>query len=306
MQKINNLKIFTNINENIPKNCLVSVGFFDGVHLGHQYIINELKQRASSLGKEELLITMWPHPAFYFGGEIKLLTTLEEKIEKLEKLSLKNLLILEFNSNLADKTSEEFINDILVEKVGASEIIMGYNNSFGHKRDSAKEIKTDLIKISRLNKFELPNASDISSSIIRKKLEQGLVDEVFQLLGCEYSITGVVEDGYKNGRKIGFPTANLGSIDNNKLIPSNGVYIVEVNIGNKWLPAMLNIGTRPSFDGKDTSVEFHVLDFNRDLYSQKITVKFLKHVRSERKFDDINSLIDQLYKDKEITQSYFS
>ncbi|MDR2011235.1 MAG: riboflavin biosynthesis protein RibF [Bacteroidales bacterium] len=298
------MKIFTNINENITKNCFISVGFFDGVHLGHSYIISQLQEYANRAGTEEMLVTLWPHPKHYFGNNIKLLTTLEEKIEILRELKLKNLLILEFNRDICGKSGMEFIQDIILGQLNAGAIIMGYNNSFGRKDQNSNTYPAD-IEIIKLKEFTLTGNKKISSSIIRKLLEQGLVDQANELLGYEFILSGIIEHGYKIGRKLGFPTANLGGIDKDKLIPANGVYIAEVEINDDWYPAMLNIGTRPTFNGTEKTIEFHVLNYNGDMYDERVTVKFVKKIREERKFDDADKLISQLHQDREITQKYF-
>lgn len=300
------MKVFTNINENIPKNCVVTIGFFDGVHLGHKYLIQKIIQKASHNNVEELVITLWPHPAVVFGKPIKLLNSLEEKIDHFRKEGVKNLLVLEFNREIASLSAGRFINEILVEKLGASEVIMGYNNSFGNKESAYIDNIVTLIPVDRLEKFVLPGFEKLNSSQIRECLSVGNVDRANNMLGYNYYLSGKIVDGYKIGRKIGFPTANMELFNNDKLIPANGVYIIKVSVLGKVFPAMLNIGSRPSFNGNEITIEFHILDFDGDLYNEKVTIMFYEKIRDEIKFDNIDELIKQLELDKRKTKAFFS
>ncbi|MDD2633892.1 MAG: riboflavin biosynthesis protein RibF [Bacteroidales bacterium] len=299
------MKIYTNINENIPKNCVSTVGFFDGVHLGHRFLINKLQETAISKGTDDLVISLWPHPSIHFGRPIKLLSTFDEKLQLLESLGVKNLLVLEFNDNLANTGSHKFTNELLIKKLSVSELIIGYNNSFGKKADTDFDDIQTYIPVSFLKEFTLENQKKVNSSIIRTLIEKGQIEDANSFLGYNYSIAGVVVSGYKIGRTIGFPTANIGNIEDYKQIPSNGVYICIAQVNNNNFPAMLNIGTRPSFDGKELSVEFHIPNFTDDLYGQEVRISFLKKIRKEIKFDKLDDLIAQLHKDKEDTLEYF-
>ncbi len=303
--KILVLNIYTNINEIIPKNCVASIGFFDGVHKGHEYIVNELQKKAKERGVEELLISLWPHPSILFNRPIKLLSTYEEKIKLFKLINVKNLLFLDFNHEIASLSKYDFTKNILQDKLGISELIMGYNNSIGKKDSNHNDSRKIDLPFSRLKKIQIAG-KDVNSSIIRTLISEGKVEESELMLGYPYEITGKIISGYKIGRRIGFPTGNLGKIDEYKLIPDNGVYIAEVFVNNKWLPAMLNIGTRPSFDGKEQSIEFNILNFNSDLYDKTISVRFRKRIRAEIKFDNIDKLVEQLNNDREETIKFFS
>ena len=303
MQKVFDLKIYTNINENIPKNCVATIGFFDGVHNGHKFIFNKLQQKASESGVEELLISLWPHPAIFFNRPIDLLTTYEEKIELFKEIGIKNVLILNFNQELAQMSQEVFTNGFLIKKLKISELIMGYNNSFGTKND-ATDFTNLTVPVTKTKKI-LINGHDVNSSSIRELLKKGNVEDSEELLGYSYYLTGKVISGYQIGRKLGFPTANIGEINDLKLIPANGVYIAEVKHKEEWLPAMLNIGIRPSFDGNLRSIEFHIPKFNENLYDKTITIRFRKRIRDEIKFPGIDDLIVQLRKDRKETISFF-
>ncbi|MDD2385748.1 MAG: riboflavin biosynthesis protein RibF [Bacteroidales bacterium] len=299
------MKIYTNINENIPKNCISTIGFFDGVHLGHQFLIKHLQEKAFFAGIEDLVISLWPHPSIHFGRPIKLLSTYSEKIKLFESIGVKNLLILDFNNELANTGGKKFTDEFLIKKLTISELVMGYNNSFGKKGDTDFDNIKKSIPVSFPQEFTFANNIKVNSSTIRIFLENGEVEDANKFLGYNFSITGSVVSGYQIGRTIGFPTANLGNIDEYKLIPANGVYICTANVNNKSLPAMLNIGTRPSFNGQQLGLEFHIPDFNSDLYGHEIQINFLKRIRSEIKFDTVDDLIVQLNKDKEDTQAYF-
>lgn len=308
------MKVFTNINENIdfaesinlvPGNCFASVGFFDGVHLGHKYVIEQLQAAATGSNTEELLVTLWPHPSIYFNNPVNLLTTLEEKIKILRNAGLRNLLILNFDTELANMPKTEFVKKILIGQLSVCGIVMGYNNSFGSKEKAGLEIDRNLVKILKLPEFTLPDEPKVSSSIIRRYLEEGMVKEASNLLGYYFMISGYVEYGYQIGRKLGFPTANLSRIENYKLIPADGVYIAEVKIDGDWLPAMLNIGKRPTFNGNERTIEFHILNYEGDLYNRNLSVRFIRRIRGEIKFDNTNKLVEQLNSDREVTRLFF-
>lgn len=300
------MKVFTNINENIPKNCVVTVGFFDGVHKGHRYLLDSLVKEAVSSGNEELVITLWPHPAVVFGKTVDLLTTLEEKTELIRQSGIRNLLILKFDKELAALSAGRFVNEILHDGLHCSEVIMGYNNSFGSKNQSEADATEPLLQLKRLDKFEMELYDNVNSSQIRECLQNGNVESAAEMLGYNYRLRGKIVNGYKIGRKIGFPTANLGEYSQDKIIPANGVYIVKAKTEDQLYPAMLNIGFRPSFNGSERSVEFHIPDFEGDLYDAEVEIEFFKRLREEKKFNDINDLINQLKLDKEETKAFFS
>ncbi len=299
------MKVFTNINENIPKNCVVTVGFFDGVHHGHRYLLDSLVKQARNSGNEELVITLWPHPAVVFGKNVDLLNTLDEKIELIKQSGVRNLLILDFNLEIAALSTTMFVNEILYSALGCSKVLMGYNNSFGSKKNVDPVGLIPLIETVRLEKYDVDDYTNINSSQIRECLLNGKIENASKMLGYNYRLSGKVVSGYKIGRKIGFPTANIGDYNKDKIIPAFGVYIVKAHIGEKTYPAMLNIGVRPSFDGTDRTIEFHIPDFDGDLYGIEVEIEFFKRLREEKKFSDINDLIHQLNIDKEETKSFF-
>ncbi len=298
------MKIYTNINEKIIKNCVATIGFFDGVHNGHKYIIEQVQNSAKKRGVEDLIISLWPHPNIIFKKPIELLSTYEEKIELFKRFNVKNLLFFEFNNKTAQMSKKDFVQDILINKLNISELLVGYNNSFGNK-ELNKDDEDINITTSRLEKM-LYNDKEVNSSIIRKLLKNGQVDDAGELLGYFYKLSGTIVSGYRNGRKIGFPTANISVNDKMKLIPDKGVYIVEALIEDKWYPAMLNIGNRPSFNGTTESIELHIPNFSSNLYNKELTIRFRKKIRDEKQFSNIELLIKQLHKDKQQTMDFFA
>jgi riboflavin kinase / FMN adenylyltransferase len=300
------LKVFTNINENIPKNCVASIGFFDGVHNGHLYLLEKLLVYANENNCENLIITLWPHPAMFFGKSVSLLNTLEEKTFLLEKAGVENLLILPFNKEIASMSNYDFAKTILHEELACNSLLMGYNNSFGNKNTAQVPDCELAIPVKRLTKFETEEFNNINSSQIRKCLQSGSVDKASGMLGYNYRLKGQIVSGYRIGRTIGFPTANVGNYDSDKILPANGVYIINAHIGESKYKAMLNIGTRPTFDGKEKSIEFHIPDFDGDLYNSCVEIEFLVKLRDEVKFADKDDLIRQLEADKKKTKAYFA
>jgi riboflavin kinase/FMN adenylyltransferase len=291
----------------VPANCVATVGFFDGIHCGHKYLIEKLKTNAKQENTKELIITMWEHPAIFFHKNIQLLTTLEEKLTLLSTLKVESLIILNFNAELANKTSKNFIKEFLIEKFKIKKLILGYNNSFGKKDDSQIE-NTNLIPIIKIDKYISENGDKISSSEIRKLIEQGNIAKANDFLGYKFNLSGIVSKGFGNGHTIGFPTANIANIEKNKIIPGTGVYITETRIENqtKNFPSITNIGYRPTFNGEKITIENHILDFDQNIYNKKITIKLLNKIRNEIKFNLKEELILQLLKDKEDAKIFFN
>lgn len=304
--KKNVLKVFTNINENIPKNSVVSIGFFDGVHKGHVYLLKQLINEANLKNQEELVITLWPHPAKYFGKSLSLLNSLDEKLKLIENLGIRNVLILDFNSELASLSADKFVEKILLNKLSCSYILMGYNNSIGNKTLVSKPESEFAIPVKRLDKFEFGDFNNINSSQIRECISKGNMERAKEMLGYNYKIDGKIISGYKIGRKLGFPTANLELSDYDKIQPANGVYIAKAHFDGNFFPAMFSKGMRPSFDGKELSLEFHIPNFQGDLYGKLVELEFFKKIRDEEKYENIEDLIAQIKKDQIETLDYFS
>ena len=299
------MKVFYEISPEIPKNCVATVGVFDGVHIGHQYIIDQVKLMAENSGFEELVITMNPHPAEFFGRKISLLSTMDEKLALFDRFGVRNLLVLNFNSEIAALSGTRFIDDILVSRLSVSRLLLGYNNSIGHKENGVSEIFSGKIPVSRLDRFHLDYSDDISSSSIRNLLANGDVSTANRFLGYKYSITGKVVHGRGVGHTIGFPTANIEISDSRKVVPANGVYVVLASVDGKCYESMLNIGYCPTFDGKSQSIELHMLGCSADLYGKEVKVSFCSRIRVEQKFNDVESLVNQLNKDRAVVEEYF-
>ncbi len=300
------MKVFKDI-DNLPnfKNAVITVGTFDGVHKGHQQILSKLTTKAKELYGESILITFHPHPRFVINPDdksLKLINTLEEKIKILKKYCIDNLVIVPFTKQFSEISAENYISDFLVKNFKPKCIAIGYDHHFGKARKGNIEMLKFFqskyhYEILRIEKEELEEIT-ISSTKIRKALNEGKVNTAFELMNHEYIIEGFVTKGKQIGRTIGFPTANILIEKDYKLIPKNGSYAVIVNIQNKEYLGMLNIGIKPTFKENKKTVEVNIFDFNEDIYGEKICIKFKYFLRDEEKFDNISSLQKQLKKDK--------
>lgn len=249
---------------------------------------------------------MWQHPQIFFGNSVKLLSSLEEKINILNNFGIDNLIILNFNKELANKSSKEFIENILKDKFKISELMLGYNNNFGCDFNNKLNLDDYNIPILRLKKFSLKNEEKISSSEVRKLIEIGNIEKANELLNYNYIISGTVEHGFEIGRTLGFPTANIIIDEKEKLIPPYGVYISKTSFDNMdFLESLLYIGIRPSFNCNLLTIENHILNFNDDLYNKKISIKIFKKIRDDIKFTNKTMLINQLKNDINTTKLFF-
>ena len=301
------MKVYNHLNEYKEAcNPVVTIGVFDGLHLGHQKILNRLLKAAEEINGEAVLLSFFPHPRMILqpdNNELRLLNTLDEKISLLHQTGIHHVILHPFDVAFSELTSEEFIREILVEKIGAKKIIIGYDHHFGKDRTGTFE---QLKKVSSKFGFELEEivAQDIenvhiSSTKIRNALAVGDVKLANQYLGYKYFLRGTVVPGDKIGRGINFPTANIYIEEKYKLIPGNGVYAVNVLLGDRKLQGMMNIGERPTIPGRDFSIEVHILDFNEEIYGQTIQVELIERIRDEKKFEDLKELKNQLIQDKE-------
>ncbi len=305
------LKIFNAIDSfQSAKKTIVTIGTFDGVHIGHQKIIERLVENAINRNAESAILTFFPHPRMVLQDqtEIRLLNTIDERTSLLEKKGLDNLIIHPFNKAFSRLTAEQFVKDILIDQLNIEKIVIGHDHRFGRNRTANID---DLIEFGETYGFEVEQISvqeiqeaSVSSTKIRIALEQGNIKLANQYLGYSYFLTGIVKKGKQLGRTIGFPTANLKIEENYKLIPKEGVYIVESNLAGKKVYGMMNIGTNPTFDESLLSIEIHFLNFDADLYDQKIQISLLKYLRPEQKFDSVPLLITQLKIDKYQTLQY--
>jgi len=305
------LKIFHSIDSfQSAKKTIITIGTFDGVHIGHQKIVNKLLENAKNRNVESAILTFFPHPRMVLQDqtEMRLLSTIDERTKLLEKNGVDNLIIHPFDKAFSRLTAEEFVKDILVNQLNVEKIVIGYDHRFGRNRTANID---DLIEFGEKYNFEVEQISvqeiqeaSVSSTKIRTALEEGNIALANQYLGYSYFLTGVVKEGKKLGRTIGFPTANLKIEENYKLIPKQGVYIIESNLNSKKVYGMMNIGTNPTFDESLLSIEIHFLDFNADLYDQKIQISILKYLRAEQKFASVALLKTQLNIDKNETLEF--
>lgn len=285
---------------------IATIGFFDGVHIGHCHLINMLKKVARERGVESCVITFDRHPRQVVQPEWcpEMLTTLEEKTQLLKATGIDRCEVLHFDREMANQSAHDFMQHTLKEKMGVSILVTGYDNRFGHNRSEGfedyvrygKEIGIEVIKGEELT----DGSNNVSSSSIRRMLKEGRIENATRCLGREYQLTGTVVGGEHIGRTIGFPTANIRPNDSSKLIPANGVYAVDVwsqagDINRER--AMLNIGTRPTFNGTATTIEVHIPHFAGNLYGSTLSIAFLRKIREERKFDSPEALVEQLNKD---------
>ena len=286
---------------------VATIGFFDGVHLGHRFLIQQVKVAATQTGWQSSIITFPVHPRQVIQSEFQpqLLSSPEEKIELLASTGVANCILLPFTRELSQLTAYEFMQ-LLYDKYKVRMLVIGYDHRFGHNRAETFE---DYCRYGRELGIHIMQASaytqeqdKVSSSAIRRALQTGDIRTATKFLGYHYYLEGTVVDGYKVGRKIGFPTANLRVDFPNKLIPSIGVYAVYVYVNGEKHKGMLNIGYRPTINnGTDLSIEVHILDFQGDIYHQKMRIEFIDFLRPEEKFNSVDELVLQMQKDKEDT-----
>jgi len=296
---------------NRDSNTVLTVGTFDGVHEGHQTIIERVVDHARELTARSMVVTFDPHPREIIHpgkGGIHLLTTIEERAELLDKLGVDIMLVIPFDRDFSLLTSEQFVRDVIYDKIGVREFVIGYDHHFGRDREGSRDTVERLGK--ELNfKVEVVEAHDIgeitvSSTQVRKALElKGDVGLATKFLSRPYRLKATVVHGDKRGKTIGYPTANLKPDKRNKVIPANGVYAVDMAIGDEVFKGMMNIGIRPTFDGSDErTLEVNLFDFERNIYGETVEVRFIKRIRDERKFQSVNELIAQLGDDKRVAQ----
>jgi riboflavin kinase/FMN adenylyltransferase len=283
---------------------VVTVGTFDGVHRGHQAILDYLLQRADERGGSSTLISFDPHPrSVVHGADVPLLTTVDERAAILQDLGLDRFVVVPFTRDFAELSAEDYVREVLVEGVGLQEITVGYDHRFGKGRAGDVDLLRRMGDVHGFDVDVIPaqHVGDdvVSSSAIRERVRSGEVEAARRLLGRPYRLSGTVERGEGRGRTLGFPTANL-RIPPAKAVPAIGVYATFVDLPDGTVqPGMLNIGRRPTFDGMDVTVEVHLLDFEGDLYGEDLTVQFVQRLRDERKFDSADALAVQLSKDKQ-------
>ncbi len=295
------------------KNSIVTLGTFDGVHLGHIQLINQLIEIGNNEKLRKILITIHPHPQIVLRKDnkspIKMLNTIEERLNLLKKYDIDIIYILQFTKEVAQKTAKEFIIDSIYSKIGFKKILIGYDHSFGKNREGNKDFLKNIssqydFEVIQNNAYTIDNTI-VSSSIIRKMLNNQEIEKANEFLGYTYNITGKVVTGDNRGHTIGFPTANIIINDNDKSLPGKGIYFVSSLIDNNLIYGMANIGVRPTFSNLDElKLEVNYFGINKNLYGESLTVNFLKFIRNEKKFSSIEELITQLNADKNICKSY--
>ncbi len=304
---IDSVQIHYNLDNFKAIKPVVTIGTFDGVHLGHQEVITELIRISTILGGESVVFTFDPHPRIVIApneDSLRLLTTTDEKIGLIKKIGVDHLVIYPFSEEFAKLSYSEFVTNILVGSMNISGLVVGYDHRFGQGRKGdfiSLELLSESLgfKVDQLSHLLVDNMV-VSSSKIRTALAVGDISKANHFLGYRYSISGKVIQGNKLGRKIGFPTANIEIFDRLKLVPENGVYTVIVEIGGKKYNGMLNIGFRPTvnYNPDNKSIEVHIFDFESNIYDSDITLFFVEKIRNEEKFADINALQEQLVKDR--------
>jgi riboflavin kinase/FMN adenylyltransferase len=287
---------------------VVTLGIFDGVHMGHKVLLDRLVSRAKEDHGESVVITFSPHPRLVLdqnSTDLSFLTTMEEKQDLLERANIDHLVIIEFTKKFSKIEACDFIRDILVKKIGTKHLIIGFNHHFGRRGKGdymtiSKCAESLDFKVEQVEGFHSAEGV-ISSSSIREALLNGLLDEANRWLGYSYSVSGTIVQGRKIGRSIGFPTANINPLDKFKLIPSDGVYAVEVRLDGLVLPGMLSIGSNPTVNSniQARTIEVNILDFDKDIYGRDITVIFRKWLREEIKFENTEQLAEQMKLDKQ-------
>lgn len=301
------MKVYRHIDEiNHDSKTIITIGTFDGIHLGHQEIIKKLFERSRYHKGRSFLITFHPHPRKVVSksNNIKILSTPDEKISILEKMGLENLFIINFTPEFSQQSPASFINDFLIRKIGLREIVVGHDHKFGKGREGTFETLESLSKslkfeMSMVDEFKV-NDEPVNSTKIRNALSQGDVRKTNSFLGREYIFTGKVIEGDKRGRELGYPTANILLDDADKLLPGLGIYAACVIIDNEKFPGLLSIGKRPTFyDNGEIIPEVYIYDFDRNIYNKKIAVAVIDKIRDEEKFSSPEDLINQMNKDKE-------
>jgi riboflavin kinase / FMN adenylyltransferase len=290
-------------------NPVVTLGIFDGVHQGHKAIISRLVDRSRSLNGESVIITFYPHPRLVLSensSNLTFLTSLEEKTSLLEKEGVNHLIIIPFDHDLSNKEACQFIEDVLIKKIGTKCLIVGFNHRFGKKGESdyrtIRQCAESFNIIVEQVEAVQTDLGVVSSSSIREALLSGKLSEANSLLGYDYFLNGTIARGKQIGKKIGFPTANIVPAYENKLIPDDGVYAVEVMINGSGYYGMLSIGTNPTVnnDLNSRTIEVNIFDFEEDIYTSKICVIFKVRIRDIIRFDNISLLVNQMENDKKL------
>jgi len=285
-------------------NAIVTIGTFDGVHLGHQKILTRLSEIAHTSGGQTVVLTFWPHPRMVVSKDsqsLRLLSTLDEKIELLRQNGVNHLVIVPFTREFSELSSEEFIQQILVNSIGTNKLVIGYDHHFGRNREGSFEyLKQNALRygfeLEEIPRQEIDNLT-VSSTKIRQALLEGKLKIANELLGQNYTFSGVIVKGRQLGRTIGYPTANVQVSESYKLIPADGVYAVRVVVRSQTYGGVISIGFRPTVNGIGRTQEVFIFDFDADIYGEKMTVELIEYIRPELKFDGLAALIKAIEAD---------
>ncbi len=308
------MKIYNDPEQLEARNPVVTIGTFDGVHSGHKKVIARLKEIARKVDGETVIFTFYPHPRMVLFPEennIRLLTTLDEKIALFEQAGIDHLIVFPFTREFSQLSYSDFVKQVLVDKIHTHHLVVGYDHKFGKNREGGYEFLQECaaeygFSIEKLDVL-LINETNVSSTKIRKALDEGNIVKANRYLGYRFTLHGTVIEGQKLGRQIQFPTANVQSSDPYKIIPGHGVYTVLVRVNGQTYKGMLNIGSRPTVNtnADHRSIEVHILDFNENIYGKPIELLFFGKIRDEKKFTSLQALREQLEKDRVTTLSYF-
>ncbi|WP_270090836.1 bifunctional riboflavin kinase/FAD synthetase [Sphingobacterium sp. SYP-B4668] len=323
------MKIYRNLEDFQPLDCaVVTIGTFDGVHIGHQKILSHLKESAKKINGETVLLTFFPHPRLIINPDddsLRLINDIEEKVWHLAKAGIDHLILTPFTRDFSNQTPEEYISNVLIGKLGTKKIVIGYDHHFGKDRKGSLVELEYFAEIFDYTVDQIPeqdiNDVAVSSTRIRESLIKGNIDTANQYLGYPFELTGTVIRGDQIGRTIGFPTANLHVHEKHKLIPAYGIYAVEVEIYDKVKEVLTGayeeevpicrakgmgyIGTRPTVDGMTRNIEVSLFDFNEDIYGKTLKVKFLHFVRHDERFESIDIMKDKIEEDKQYIRHFF-
>ena len=311
MKKNEQVNVFHSVQSfKSDKKTIVTLGTFDGMHVGHQSILNKLKLQKEFYGYETLVLTFFPHPRMVLKTDhkISLLNTIDERIKQIDQFGIDHLVVQEFTQEFANLSAEEFVKNVLVDQFNIGKIVIGYDHRFGKNRSADIH---DLIEFGKKYHFDVEQISakelddvSVSSTKIRNALNQGDVGLAKTYLGYPYMVSGKVVSGKQLGRTIGYPTANIQVAEDYKLIPTIGVYVVSVTVKGTDYYGMLSVGTNPTVGGTEKTIEVYIFDFNDTIYNEEITVRFLTKIRNEEKFASIDLLIEALKNDEVFSRNF--
>lgn len=309
------MRVIRQLDETVKFNApILTLGTYDGVHLGHQEIIKALVDRAKSKGVESVLFTFDPHPRkvlYPDTNSVQLIDTIDEKLGKLEKLGLDTVILFPFTHAFSRLSAMEFVRDVLVHKIGVSEVHIGHDHHFGKNREGSFHELSELgelfnFKVHQIGPIQAHDVT-ISSTKIRNAIVAGEIQTAHDYLGVPFKISGKVLQGKQLGRTIGFPTANIGDIDTDKILPKNGVYAVQVTLDSKKYKGVMNVGVKPTVtENNQVTLEVYIFEFEQDIYYKELTVEFIQYIREEKRFDNLDELVNQIREDEKAAITIFA